>query len=186
VGDTAWFLFYAGRECVLTASWGLFGVKEAPNPRKYQRGDFDFSPLDTPLKRPGEGDCGPPPVGCLPGLSLRWIGGLHFVAGLRARAPGPPQSAAPVVHLYTKQIGNSDMKKTGEGKQVLGVGLGISLLNAFDSPGGNNISSFTQGLGELGIVQPRNLPVFSQSQTKIIFHTGHLATIIVIIISIVK
>ena len=99
---------------------------------------------------------------------------------------GPPQSAAPVVHLYTKQIGNSDMKKTGEGKQVLGVGLGISLLNAFDSPGGDNISSFTQGLGELGIVQPRNLPVFSQSQTKIIFHADHFATIIVIIISIVK
>lgn len=47
-------------ERILTASWGLFGVKEVPNPRKHQRGDFDFPPLDIPLKRPGEGDCGPP------------------------------------------------------------------------------------------------------------------------------
>ena len=53
-------------------------------PRNPQRGDFDFPPLDSPLKRPREGACGPPPIGFLPRLSsFKFVAcDLHFVAGL--------------------------------------------------------------------------------------------------------
>lgn len=55
---------------------GLLGAifsrwkRRPPDPQKRpQRGDFDFPPLDSPLKRPKGGNCGSLPLDFLPGRS---------------------------------------------------------------------------------------------------------------------